>query len=270
MSSESVKRAAIVGTAQTWSQTPWSDPSMHIVSLNDAYSLGVPRADAWYDIHPVDHMYFRPKTKTVFKEGDIPADVYVRPEGHLEWLQEKAKSIPVWLRDEPPAGWPVNATRFPWERVKEFMKARPDQDAYCMSSPAPILAHLILDGFTEIHIYGIHLATEWEYINQRPNMEWLMGKAEAMGVNIVLPPECPLLKGSHVYAYEPKPVPPHLDAVKRQKQIQKAINALGHQLITWPRWKSKAKELEQLTRLRAQLRDSQMQARHALLSAGQG
>lgn len=262
------KRAAIVGTAPSWKQTPWDDPSLYIVSLNDAYSLGVPRADAWYDTHPINKMWFRPKDKTVLKASDVPAGAYVRPEGHIEWLHEKARTIPVWLQDAPPSDWPANAQRFPIEDVKGLLKARPDQDAYIASSPALILAHLIVQGFTEIHIYGIHLATQGEYIKQRPGFEWLLGKAEAMGVNIVLPPECPLLKHTHVYGYEPEPVAPHAEALQRQQRIQSAINALGQSLITWPRWKSKAKPLAELTRLRAKLRDAQQQARHQMITAG--
>lgn len=263
------RRAAIVGTAPTWSQTPWDDPGLYIVSLNDAYSLGVPRADAWYDNHPFSKMWFRPKNKTTFREGEIPEGAYVRPEGHLEWLKEKAKTIPVWLQD-PPTDWPANAQRFPIEEVKRFLNARPDQEAYIASSPSEILAHLVLQGFTEIHIYGIHLATQHEYIKQRPNFEWLLGKVEGMGVRIVIPPECPLLKHTHIYGYEQEPQRPDAAAIKRAKQIQAQINQLGNQLVTWPRFKSKSKELAELTRLRAALRDAQMQGRHAQVIAGAG
>ncbi|HYE85186.1 MAG TPA: hypothetical protein VEA16_02435 [Vicinamibacterales bacterium] len=261
-------RAALIGTAPTWSQCPFDDPSLHIVSLNDAYSLGVPRADAWYDIHPMERMWFRPKGKTTFVEGEIPEGTFVRPEGHLEWLKEKAKSIPIWLQADAPRDWPVNAKRFPFEDVKAFLKARPDQEAYIASSPAEILAHLVLQGFTEIHIYGIHLATQAEYLKQRPNFEWLLGKVEAMGVNIVLPPECPLLKHTHVYGHEPEPQRPDLPALKRQKQLQAELNKVANDLIVWPRWKSKEKPLQQLARLKAELRDAQQQARHAVVSAG--
>lgn len=261
------KRAALVGTAPSWTQTPWADPSLFIVSLNDAYTLGVQRADAWYDIHPFGEMWFRPKGKTVFKEGDIPEGVYVRPEGHLEWLQEKAKSIQVWVQ-EPPAGWPVNVQRFPIEEIKAFLKARPDQDAYSASSPTPILAHLMLQGFTEIQIYGIHLATQKEYIEQRPNFEWLLGRAEERGVKIVLPPECPLLKHTHVYGYEKAPVRPDLPALKRKRKIEAELSKLANQLMTWPRWKSKTPQLAELTRLKAALKDAQREARHLVIQAG--
>lgn len=268
-----VKRAALVGTAPSWVKTPWADPNIYIVSLNDAYSLqdnrgqGFPRADAWYDIHPFDEMWFRPKGKTVFKEGDIPEGAYVRPEGHLEWLQERAKSIQVWVQD-PPDGWPVNARKFPMEDVKSFMKARPDQECYSASSPAPILAHLFLQGFREIHIYGIHLSTQKEYIEQRPNFEWLMSKVEALGCNLVIPPECPLLKHTHVYGYEKAPVRADLPALKRKRAIELQMQKVANELISWPRWKSKAEPMARLSRLKAELKDAQMQGRHLTVTAG--
>ena len=262
------KRCAIVGTAPSWDQTPWDDPGLRIFGLNDGYSLGVPRADAWFDLHPIPKMWFRPKAKTTFREGEIPDGAYVRPEGHLDWLREKAKTIPVWLQEDPPEGWTGHAKRFPMERAKAFLRARPDQEAYVASSPALMLAHAVLDGYREIHIYGIHLATQGEYIKQRPNFEWLLGKVEAMGVNIILPPECPLLKHTHVYGYEPEPRRPDADAIRRQKQIQHEMSKVANQLMTWPRWKSKAQPLAQWTRLKASLRDAQMQARHAVVTAG--
>ena len=263
------KRCAIVGTAQSWTKTPWDDPSISIWALNDCYSLGIPRADQWFDLHPWDQFWFRPKNKRVFKEGEIPEGVYIRPEVHIEWLKAQAQTIPVWLQADPPEDWPINAKRFPFGRVKAFMKARPDQEAYITSSPAMMLAHAILENYTEIHIYGIHLATQAEYLKQRPNFEWLIGRAEERGINIVLPPECPLLKHTHVYGYEPEPQRPDHAAKKRLGKAQAQYQQIASSLVTWPRWKSKAAQLAQLTRLQAEIKDAQQQARHARLSAEQ-
>lgn len=266
------KRCAIVGTAGTWTQTPWNDPGLSIWLLNDGYSMqdahgkGPQRIDEHYDLHPWGQMWFRPKDKKVFKEGEIPEGVFVRPHGHLEWLKEKARTIPVWLKDAPPTDWPVNAHRFPFEEVREFLKARPDQEGYIASSPVMMLAHAILRGFTEIQIYGIHLATQGEYIKQRPNFEWLLGRAEERGIRIMLPPECPLLKHSHVYGYEPEPVKPDAPAMARIQKAQRELSTLAVKLARWPRWKSKDQELERMVRLQGEIRDAQMVARHAQLS----
>ena len=46
-----MKKLAIVGTAETWRDAPYDDLSWKIYSLNDAYRLGLKRADMWADIH---------------------------------------------------------------------------------------------------------------------------------------------------------------------------------------------------------------------------
>lgn len=257
-------RAALIGTAETWNQAPFDDPSIRIVTLNDGYALGMPRSDEHYDIHPIDQMWFRPAHKRVFQKGEIPDGVFVRPEGHLQWLERKAKTSPIWLHSAPPQDWPANAQRFPWEQVQPLLKARPDQDAYAMSSPAWILGHLILRGFTEIQIFGIHLATQHEYIKQRPGFEWLIGKAESRGVKIVLPEACPLLKGSHVYAVEPEPPPPDANARARHAAANKEFQAIATSLLHWPAWKPRKPQLDKLLRLKGVMRDANMEARHAL------
>ena len=92
-------RFAIIGTAESWKECPWDDPGLTIISLNDAYQMkdargqGLGRIDEWYDLHPLDRMWFRPKDKHEFKVGEIPEGVFVRPEGHIEWMQERAKTM---------------------------------------------------------------------------------------------------------------------------------------------------------------------------------
>lgn len=266
------KRWVLVGTANSWIETPWDDPGVRIALLNDGYSMVDPhgnppqRVDEHYDLHPFDRMWFRPKDKRVFKEGEIPEGVFVRPFGHLDWLKEQAKTIPVWLKDDPPQGWPVNAKRFPFEEVAKFLKSRPDQESYIASSPVQMLAHMILRGAEEIQIYGIHLATQREYLLQRPNFEWLLGRAEERGIKIILPKSCPLLKHSHVYGREQEPARPEAAAMVRMQKAERELSTLTVKVAQMPRWKSKANELAQMARLRAVIKDAQMQARHAALT----
>jgi len=212
------KRCCIVGTFNTWKQTPWSDPTLEIWSLNDAYVLGLPRADRWFEIHPLDRMWFRDKAQKVINPKEIPEGFYVRPKGHLEWLKGQAKTIPVILQNAPPADWPANARRFPIEDVEAKFGAD-----YWASGPAYMLALAMMEGYTEIWITGIHLATAHEYREQRPQLEHLLGRAlgpdvtvetkdgwrrHVGAVTIVLPQSCPLLTHGWRYAYDPKPVAP--------------------------------------------------------------
>jgi hypothetical protein len=263
------KRCAIVGTAETWIQTPWDDPTLEIWLLNDCYNSGaIPRCDRYFDLHPFDQMYFRPPDGGKFVDAREvpPGKPYIRPHGHLERLQKFAETIPVYVQ-RVPDGWPPNAQRFPIEPVMEFMKARPDQTSYIASSPVMEIAMAALEGYAEIQIFGIHLATEHEYREQRPNFEWLLGRLVERGVRIVLPEACPILKHSHIYGYEPKPKPKAYDAQKQLQGLMQQKQELIQQLVQWPRWKSKAKPLQTMREIDARIVDVQQQIQRAHMVA---
>jgi hypothetical protein len=236
-----MKRCAIVGTAATWRKTPWSDPGLTIVSLNDAYAMGLPRVDEWYELHPLDKLVFRKMEEKVIHADRIPPGYYIRPEGHVEWLKTQAQTIPVWLQQEPPDDWPVNAARMPIEALEA------KYGTYWASGPSFMLMHLYERGFREFQIYGIHLATDYEYREQRPNFEYLMGcllgpqrtMTTANGlrtyvgndVTIVLPVDCPLLTHGWKYAYEPKPKPEAMPEHQELKAVRKEKDQLIKALV---------------------------------------
>lgn len=273
-----MKRVCITGTAPNYKQTPWTDPTLEIWSINDAYNLGFPRADRWFELHPFDKMTFRPKTQKFVHPKEIPAGHYIRPEGHVEWLKKQAETIPVYLQNTPPADWPANARRFPIEQVQQAFG-----EDYWASGPSYMLALAVLDGYTEIWITGINLATEAEYREQRPNWEFLLGRLLGPNVTqskkngfrvydghirIVLPDDCPILKHGWKYAYEPKPTPtpnPYREEL-RQARTDKA--ALVTALVNWPVGKDKAQALERLRRLEIVELDCQQMLAKANASSG--
>ena len=211
-------RVAIIGTAPSWATTPWDDPGLHLMSLNDAYQMkGFRRADQWYDFHPLNRFYY-PTGSPVFAH-QIPAGFYCRPPDHLAWLA--TQQIPVYLHPDYVAQHPDAAT---WPHARPFPKAEIEAafGRYFTSSPAWMMAHAILEGATELHIYGIHLATEHEYIEQRPNFEFLCGRVlgpgrvtttiregirryETADGCIVLPEASPILAADFQYAFDPRP-----------------------------------------------------------------
>ena len=254
-----VKRCCIVGTAESWRQTPWNDPTLEVWSLNDAYVLGFPRIDRWFEQHPMDKMWFRdPRTKIV-DPRQVPKGHYIRPRGHLEWLKQFAATHPVFLQAEPPDDWPANARRFPIEAVtQEF------GDSYWACGPSYMLALAVLEGYTEIWITGIHLATEHEYREQRPQFENLLGRLLGRSVKesikgefryydgdvrIVLPKAAPILQHGWRYAYDPKPEGKPNPYKDELKAVQKEKNALIEALVYWPVGKDKTKQLDRLQRL---------------------
>ena len=213
------KRVCIVGTAQSYALTPWDDPSIEIWSLNNAYECqGFKRADRWFDFHPLDKFY-TVKTGTPVYPHQVPPGFHVRPATHLQWLGEQ--SIPVYLHPDyvtqyPPAATWRHAHPMPVEALRERF------GPYWMSGPSWMVAMAIAEGVEELWVTGIHLATEGEYIRQRPNFEMLLGMflgteprtlTVAKGLRtykagtktLVLPVASPILQGPAVYPFEPHP-----------------------------------------------------------------
>lgn len=214
----SKERRAIVGTAQSWCKTPWTDTDLTIASLNDAYRMkGFVRADAWYDLHPLDKFY-HPEGDKVYAH-QIPPGHYCRPKDHLAWLG--SQSIPVWLHPDYATQYPAAAS---WPSARAFPKAEVEAHVgrYITSSPAWMIGQALMEGVKELHIYGIHLATEHEYIEQRPNFEMFCGALLGRGKRtmtvkdglrryespdgiLVLPEATPVLTSSFQYAFEARP-----------------------------------------------------------------
>lgn len=254
-----MKRCAIVGTAPSWKQAPWDDPDITIVSLNDAHMLRMPRVDEWFEQHPLSKLWFRPRHQKAVYAKDIPPGHYVRPEGHLEFLKRFAMTNPVWTADEPPADWPANARRYPIEE----MEAK--YGTYWASGPAYMIPLLYERGYREFQIYGIHLATEHEYREQRPNWEMWLGRLLGMEATmrvegdtriwegnecrVVMPKDVPILHHPWRYAYDPRPEAPPDPLKTELKAVQKQIHQLVRDLVNWPTGKDKARALDQLTRL---------------------
>lgn len=218
------KRVAIVGTAPSWKQVPWSDPGLFVMSLNDAYRLaGFQRADAWFDFHPLNRFYSVPPGQQQVFSHQIPPGYYVRPADHLVWLERQ--QIPIYLHPEYREQHPAAAE---WRHARAFPKAEIEAEfgRYFTSSPGWMLALAVMSGARDVAIYGIHLATEFEYVQQRPNFEFLIGRVlgpgrvtttikdgmrhyETKDGHVALPEASPVLQSNFQYAFDQRPDAAH-------------------------------------------------------------
>ena len=278
-----LKRAAIIGTAQSMRQCPWHDNTLEVWGLNDSYMLNIPRANRWFDLHPFHQMYFRDGAQqggqTVIPSSaarEIPLGVYLRPAGHLQWL--KTRGFPVYLLETSPE-YPTGVT-FPQEKVfgffKQFWPLRLTRkgtivagDDYEVSTPSLMLMTAIVEGYREIHVYGIHLATEWEYVQQRPNFEFLLGIAAGLGIKVVLPEMTPICKANYKYAFEPKGDLPlqiaqqSIDRIKGEGQyIRQRLN-----LLPWWAYSQKQDFQRRLGQLEIDLLDARQRLQRTQLAA---
>ena len=207
------KKVAIVGFASnTIHLVPWFDDSFELWGMNQAHLNFPRRADRWFEMH----------------QPEATADV--RDPGYLEFL--KTCPIPVYMiqqYDEYPT-----SIRYPIEDAINYV----GQD-YFMSSVAFMMVLAAMEGFEEIHLYGINLAIGDEYFYEKPNCEFLIGLLRGKGVKVYVPQASALLKQFRRYGYHTDARPNQslkvlLDSRRRQylheiEQLQAQLHQkIGH------------------------------------------
>ena len=65
-----------------------------------------------------------------------------------------------------------------------------------------MVAFAIYEGFKEISVLGVDMATNSEYQAQRPSVEWWLGLAEGLGIKVYIPPTSDILKCTQIYGFE--------------------------------------------------------------------
>lgn len=171
----SVRRpaVAILGFTDHRTLAPFDDPRFEVWGLNELYRYMDPaKFTRWFEIHP--RSWF---------EKDDPA--------HIEGLAKL--TIPVYMQDHyddiPPS------VRFPKEAVEAAA------GTYMTSSIAWMIGLALAEGFEEIHVYGVDMAQDTEYAEQRPCCEFLLGLAQGRGIKTYLPPTSDLLSAVGQYAF---------------------------------------------------------------------
>jgi hypothetical protein len=170
-----MKTVCIVGMAPTTAHLFIHEPlGIEIWGLNQGHALftseAMARFTGWFQVHPYEEMAARQNPEL----------------GHLDFLRQA--QVPVYMEEVHP-DIPAS-TRYPYQEVVTMLGG-----TYLTSAPAFMLALAIYQGFELIKIYGIDMASETEYQDQRPCFEFLLGFAIGHGIKVWLPPDCPLLKG---------------------------------------------------------------------------
>jgi hypothetical protein len=181
-------RVAMVGFAPTSRHmAPFNDPTFDLWGMNEAATLELKNGEerwwkggetAWFQIHP----------KWDFMRRNNRNDY-----NHWRWLQGRDGSIPIFMqhkfKDVP------GSVRYPLEELLDLT------GQYLTSSFSYMMGLAILMGYKEIALFGFEMSHDSEYIYQKAGAEYLLGFAKGMGINVMLPPNCSLLRGN-LYAYE--------------------------------------------------------------------
>lgn len=174
------EKVIIVGSAEpTLSMTPWNDTSFDIWAL--AWR-NVPRADAYFDMHSIGPHRRR-----------IQENYHERLAGFL---------CPVYVQD--PLSDVPNSIKYPYDDIVNFLVDGDDYriGEYFCSSISYMLAMAMWRGYKEVHIYGVNLIDDEEYVHQRPNLEYLIGLARGRGMRVFIPEGSALLRSPRIYGYD--------------------------------------------------------------------
>lgn len=181
-------KVAIVGFAPSWVEAPFEDNEWEIWTLNEAYKLADQlaqqkrqfRVDRWFEIHdPYSASKNNPQHHKFLRDCPVPL-----------FLQ---KHYPEFPRSVP----------FPLEQMLKFYEDMGCTGTrYHVCSISYMLALALYEGYREVGIYGVDLATSSEYHWQRPSVEFWLGLLDGLGIKLIIPETCDLLKCTDMYGFQ--------------------------------------------------------------------
>lgn len=164
------RKVALIGYTDSKQDAPWTDPTWEKWGINNLHNwVPIEHCTRWYDLHPYDDV--------------------IKDSKHVDWLRTTALPVYMWdTHDEFPS-----SQRFPKEEVLgRFGK-------YFTNSISWMIAHALLEGVSEIGIWGVDMAQGTEYAAQRPSCEYFIGLAIGMGVRVQIAEKSDLCKTAYLY-----------------------------------------------------------------------
>ena len=210
-------KLAIVGCADTKQLAPWNDTSWEVWGVNNLYHQ-ISRWDRWFEIHPFRY----DATNGIWLRRGANNFRGQKVEDYL--AQIKALNCPVYVQKIIEPLMP-HAILYPLEdMIKRFGR-------YFTNTISYQLALGIAEGYRVIGIWGVDMAVAEEYRTQRASVEYFIGIARGMGIEVIIPDECDLLKSRALYAFEEEEEKAFVkkskqlitDMRRRQQESQQAI-----------------------------------------------
>ncbi len=78
-------------------------------------------------------------------------------------------------------------------------------EPYYTNSVTWMMALAVLEGFKEVHVYGVDMVTDEEYGYQRPNCDYWLGLLAGLGIKTVVPKDSALCTQEWLYGYGDRP-----------------------------------------------------------------
>lgn len=200
-------KVAILGFAESWKTAPFDDPTVDVFGLNELWKY-VPRWNLWCELHDAETLGV---TKRDLSDGE--------QKRHLQWLSTThGDGKRIFMQPAFCDGRFPNAEPYPLEQMCGLF------GRYFTSSIGYMVALALVQGYEWIGLYGIDLASDIEYQQQRANAEYLVGIARGLGRTVVIADTSAICKAGHLYGYEKplaenpllEPVQAHLTGLKKK------------------------------------------------------
>jgi hypothetical protein len=178
-------KVAIIAAGPTWRESPFGNPAFEVWGLN-----------AFHRIH--NHRFFT-RWFQIHQPGS--GEGHIDDPDHIMWLKE-AHSFPIYTvrkLDEYPSSVP-----YPYDEVvKKFC---PSTGPYFTNSVDYMVTMAMLEGFPEIYVYGTDFISDGDddYFKRRQSLEYYCGRADGMGLKVIVPDDCALLRAEDVYGFHKK------------------------------------------------------------------
>lgn len=168
------RKIAVLGSAvSSVGLAPVNDPSWEIWCCSPA-NRNLPRVDFWFELHNWE---------------------VKRREGLTEWLEYLTKQPRVFVQSKKTENFP-GAIEYPLEHM--LKKWGP---FWWTSQISYMLALAIEQKPLVIGIYGVDMAANSEYNQQRLACQYFIKEILELGINLVVPPESDILEPAPLYGY---------------------------------------------------------------------
>ncbi len=221
---------AIVGTAPSAREAPYGDETVEIWAINTALvKPEVERVDRVFEMHPKRY-WGQPAVLERLNGFDGPV-----------YMQDHYEEIP-------------NSVSYPYEDVRAmfYLDAMGD-NLYVTNTITWMILCALYEGYTDISLYGVHMAHETEYAYQRASCSWALGIIhgwimEGKKYKIYVHEDSSLLKAEYEYGY---------------KEPTKAMQYLQGRIDGMKKGVSEAqKEMENLEKRKLRTEGAMSEARH--------
>lgn len=205
------RKVCLVGYTTSREEAPYGNPEWELWGMNNLHKkpdvaehLG--EYSRWYDVHVEDPAELdHPDGQGPKQNGD---------RAHLAWLREP-HPFPIFMLDPLEGATQVDGSplpplseRFGFPSAVAMPKAQilAQHLAYITNTVSWQIAHLLVETIgdesyylTDLSLVGIDMATGSEYASQRPSVEWFLGLAHGLGVELHIPSSSDLLKTAFLY-----------------------------------------------------------------------